>query len=56
MITAIDGEPTRTPEDFLAGLRARDPGQTATLRLRAPGGAERDVQVTLSDRAQVSTS
>jgi serine protease DegQ len=50
IITAVDGEPTRTPEDFLAVLRGHEPGDTLTVTVRSPGADERQVELTLSDR------
>lgn len=54
VITAIDGEPTRTPEDLLAALRPHDPGDTLTLTIRR-GGDERRVPVTVTDRPGASS-
>ena len=54
VIAAVDGDPTGTPEDLLAALRARDPGDTLTLTLRSPDGEEREVTVTLTERPAVS--
>ena len=50
VITALDGEPTRTPEEFLAALRAREPGDTVTVTVHGPRQADRKVTLTLIDR------
>jgi len=50
VITAVDGEPTPTPEDFLSLLRPHKPGDTLTLTVRSPGGEERQVRLTVVDR------
>jgi serine protease DegQ len=50
VITAVDGEATPTPEDFLAALRPHRPGDTLTLTVRSPGGDERQVRLTVIDR------
>ncbi|HEX2075481.1 MAG TPA: trypsin-like peptidase domain-containing protein [Geodermatophilus sp.] len=54
VITAVDGEATATPEDLLALLRARDPGDTVTMNVRGVDGEEREVEVTLAERPAVS--
>lgn len=54
VITAVDGKPTRTPEEFLAALRARRPGDTMTVTVRQPGRGDRDVRLTLADRPTTS--
>jgi serine protease DegQ len=50
VIAAIDGRPTRTPEDFLAALRPHKPGDTLRLTVRTPGRADRSVDLTVTDR------
>jgi serine protease DegQ len=50
VITAVDGRPTRTPEDFLATLRSHKPGDILRLTLRTPGRADRTVDLTVTDR------
>ena len=50
VITAVDGVPTPTPEDFLAELRPHDPGDTLDLAVFRPGAAERTVSLTVTDR------
>ncbi len=50
VITAIDGVPTPTPEDFLAELRPHEPGDTLSLGVLRPGAAEREVSLTVTDR------
>jgi serine protease DegQ len=50
VITAVDGRPTRTPEDFLAALRSHKPGDILRLTLRTPGRADRTVDLTVTDR------
>jgi serine protease DegQ len=54
VITAVDGQPVRTPEDFLAALRRYDPGDTLTLTVRGPDGSRRDVPLTVTDRPAIS--
>lgn len=54
VITAIDGEPTASPEDLLAILRDREPGDTVTMSIRGADGQEREVDVTLTERPSVS--
>jgi S1-C subfamily serine protease len=54
VLLAVDGQPLRSPEDFLAALRPRDPGDVVTLRVRGTDGAQRDVPVTLTDRPATS--
>ena len=55
VITEVDGQPTRTPEDFLAELRTRKPGDTLTLAVQAPGRPERQVTLTLAERPEASS-
>jgi S1-C subfamily serine protease len=50
IITAVDGQPTRTPEEFLAVLRRHNPGDTLTLTVHFPGQPERQARLTVSDR------
>lgn len=50
VIIAVDGEPTTTPEELLAALRVRDPGDTVTLTVRSADGDEREVNVALTAR------
>ena len=54
IITAVDREPVRTPEDFLAVLRAHDPGDKLALTIRTPTGESKQVTLTLADRPQAS--
>ncbi len=54
VLLAMDGQPLRRPEDFLAALRPRDPGDVVTLRVRGADGAQRDVALTLTDRPATS--
>ena len=54
LLLAMDGQPLRTPEDFLAALRLHDPDDTVTLTIRGTDGAQRDVKLTLADRPAVS--
>ena len=51
VITAVDDEPTPTPEDFLAVLRAHEPGDTLALTVRRAGGSDTQVRISLADRA-----
>lgn len=53
VITGVDGRPTRTPEEFLAAVRAGDPGVTISVAVRSPDGNQRTVPVTLTDRPAV---
>ncbi len=55
VISAVDGEPARTPEDFLAALRGHKPGDTLTLTVRGPGRPERQVTLTLAERPEASS-
>jgi serine protease DegQ len=50
VITAVEGEPTPTPEDFLAVLRQHDPGDAVTFTVVSPGEESRDLKVTVTDR------
>ncbi|TKJ20803.1 trypsin-like peptidase domain-containing protein [Blastococcus sp. CCUG 61487] len=54
VITAVDGEPTASPEDLLAILRDREPGDTVTMSIRGADAQEREVDVTLTERPSVS--
>ena len=54
ILLAIDGQPLRTPEDFLAALRPHNPGDVVTLTVRGTDGAQRDIKLTLSDRPAIS--
>ena len=55
VITAVDGEAARTPEDFLAALRGHKPGDTLTLTVRGPARPERQVTLTLAERPEASS-
>ncbi len=55
VLIAVDGQPTATPEDFLAALRARKPGDTITVTVRGPGRPERQVTLTLAERPDASS-
>lgn len=55
VITAVDGQPTPTPESFLARLRQYEPGDTLTLTIRRGGADERKVEVVVTDRPTPST-
>jgi serine protease DegQ len=50
VMTAVDGQPTRTPEDFLAALRPHKPGDTLRLTVRSSGQGDRTVDLTVTDR------
>jgi serine protease DegQ len=54
IVLAVDGQPTRTPETFLAVLRAHGPGDTIVAAVRGTDGALRDVRVTVTDRPGVT--
>lgn len=48
VVTALNGTPVRTIEDFLGALRPLRPGHTVSL-VRVRNGAEQAVQVTLGE-------
>jgi S1-C subfamily serine protease len=50
VITAVDGDQTSTPEDFLAALRKHKPGDRLQFTVQTPGQSSRTVQVTVTDR------
>ncbi|WP_347060600.1 trypsin-like peptidase domain-containing protein [Blastococcus sp. HT6-30] len=50
VILAVDDEPTTSPEELLAVLRAREPGDTITMTVRSTDGEEREVDVVLDAR------
>ncbi|HET7398667.1 MAG TPA: trypsin-like peptidase domain-containing protein [Intrasporangium sp.] len=50
VITAVDGRPTATPEDFLAVLRPHAPGDVVAVEVTSPGRGARTVKVALADR------
>jgi len=50
IISAVGGNPTPTPEDFLAEIRARHPGETVIFDVREPGKGERQVRLILAAR------
>jgi serine protease DegQ len=54
VILSVGGQPTRSPEDFLAALRPHKPGDTVTFAVRGTDGAQRDVTLTLTDRPATS--
>lgn len=54
VITAADGQPTRSPETFLSVLRAHEPGDTVLLTVHGPGQPDRQVPITLTERPVVS--
>lgn len=54
VITAVDGATIRSPEDFLAQLRAHDPGDRLPLTVRGVDGASREATITLTDRPGTS--
>jgi serine protease DegQ len=49
ILLSLDGEQLRAPEDLLAALRQRDPGDEITLEIQR-GGQSESVDVTLIDR------
>jgi serine protease DegQ len=49
VVTAIDGEEIAAPEDLLAALRQRDPGDEITVTVQR-AGEEQTLDVTLTDR------
>lgn len=49
ILLSIDGEQLRSPEDLLAALRQREPGDEITLDVQR-GGRSETVDVTLTDR------
>lgn len=52
VILAIDGRPVTASDELVVAIRARNPGDAVTLRVRAADGAERDVRVVLDESAQ----
>jgi serine protease DegQ len=50
VITAVDGDQTSTPEDFLAALRKHKPGDRLQFTVQTPGQSSRTVPVTVTDR------
>lgn len=50
VVTAVDGRPTESPEDFLAELRPHKPGDTLALSVRRGNAAARSVSITVTDR------
>lgn len=50
VILSIDGRPVTQPDELIVAIRAREPGDSVTLRVRT-GEAERDVRVVLSESA-----
>ena len=50
LILAVDAQPARTPENFLATLRLHEPGDTVVATVRGVDGAQREVRITLTDR------
>lgn len=55
IVTAVDGQPTRTPEEFLAALRPHNPGDTLTLTVHWPGKTSQQVRLTVTDRPTAIT-
>jgi serine protease DegQ len=49
VVTAIEGEDIASPEDLLAALRQRDPGDRVSVDVQR-GGETRSFDVTLTDR------
>jgi S1-C subfamily serine protease len=49
VLVSLEGEELASPEDLLAALRARSPGESVTVN-RQRGGEAADVEVTLTDR------
>ena len=47
VITAVDGQPTRTTEELAGVLAGLKPGQRVSVRIVQPDGSRREVQVTL---------
>lgn len=54
VVTAVDADQVRSPEDFVGALRRRAPGDTVTLTVRNAGGTERRVRLTLAERPALS--
>ena len=50
VITAVGGDKTTTPEDFLAALRKHKPGDKLEFTVQTPGQSSRTVEVTVTDR------
>jgi serine protease DegQ len=54
LILAVDGQPARTPENFLAALRPHEPGDVVVATVRGVDGAQREVPITVTDRPATS--
>jgi S1-C subfamily serine protease len=54
IVTAVDADPIRSPEDFVGAIRRRGPGDTITVTVPGAGGAERSARLTLVDRPALS--
>jgi putative serine protease PepD len=50
VILAIDGRPVSQSDELIVAIRARQPGEAVTLRVRS-GDQERDVRVVLREQA-----
>ena len=51
IVTAVDGTPVRTVQEFQRALLARQPGQTMQLTIQRQTGAPVTVNVTLGQQA-----
>ena len=49
IIVAIDGRPVTAADELVVAIRARAPGDSVTLTIRADGGEERDIRVVLDE-------
>ena len=49
IIVAIDGRPVTAADELIVAIRARAPGDSVTLTIRADGGQERDIRVVLDE-------
>ncbi len=49
IIVAIDGRPVTAADELIVAIRARAPGDSVALTIRADGGEERDIRVVLDE-------
>ena len=50
VVVGVDNRVIEDANAFVAAIQSRPPGQTVTLALQTPGGAPRQVTVTLGSR------
>ncbi|WP_017603948.1 S1C family serine protease [Nocardiopsis alkaliphila] len=57
VVVSVDGETVSTPDELIAQIRTRQPGDEITLGVLAEGsGSPQDVQVTLGEQSAVSAT